>query len=148
MYANRRLIKVRKRMMKKYKKILRIRKKWTKLQKLHMEKKAKVILQMALFRLSNIAPKQELCKIWGAISGFGKSSFMCFVVFFNGAKMEFVLLDWIFSKIMLFERSNVEECYIFTIDCETNLSGDSCDFFKLWFFMCYNDCILRATNFL
>ena len=27
------------------------------------------------------------------------------------AKMQFVVLAWIFSKMVIFERSNVEECY-------------------------------------
>ena len=40
------------------------------------------------------------------------------------AKMQFVALAWIFSKMVTFERANVEECYSVKKNCGTNLSGD------------------------
>ena len=39
-------------------------------------------------------------------------------------KMQFLALAWIFSKMMLFERPNIEECYSVKKNCGTNLSGD------------------------
>jgi hypothetical protein len=40
------------------------------------------------------------------------------------AKVQIVAIAWIFSKILLFERSNVEESYSVKKNCGTNLSGD------------------------
>ena len=37
------------------------------------------------------------------------------------AKVQFA---WIFSKMVLFERPNIEECYSVKKNCGTNLSGD------------------------
>jgi hypothetical protein len=40
------------------------------------------------------------------------------------AKVQFVSSSWIFSKMVLFERSNVKECYSVKKNCGMNLSGD------------------------
>ena len=39
-------------------------------------------------------------------------------------KVQFVALAWIFSKMVLFERPNIEECYSVKKNYGTNLSGD------------------------
>ena len=64
------------------------------------------------------------------------------------AKMQFVALAWIFSKMVLFERSNIEECYSIKKNCGTNLSGDVRFFRDVVLYMLLRYVPLRAANFL